>query len=176
MPESQAAITIQPVTAADAAGLASMRILLQEYMEYLIPTLGPEHVCVEGFEHDLACLPAEYAPPAGTLLMAVCDGQPAGCVGVRSIQLADGQTVGEVRRMWVRPAFRSRAIGAALVCAAMDAAKRMGHASLYLDTIPEKMPHAYRLYRKLGFQDHPRYNNNPTPGVAFLRIDLPGRP
>lgn len=175
MPELKA-ITIQPVTAADAAELASMRILLLEYMDYLVSTLGAEHICAEGFEQEMACLPAEYAAPTGTLLMAVCDGQPAGCVGVRSIRLADGATVGEVRRMWVRPEFRSRAIGATLVSAAMDAAKRMGHASLYLDTIPEKMPHAYRLYRKLGFQDHPRYNSNPTPGVAFLRIDLHGRP
>ncbi len=110
----------------------------------------------------------EYA----AFLLATCDGIPAGSVSVRSIQLADGQMVGEMRRMWVRPKFRGNSLGKALAEAAIQIAQQMGHSALYLDTVAEKMPTALHLYRSVGFQECPRYNKNLVPGLIFLRKEF----
>ena len=167
---SDPVISIRHVGREDVEGLASVRALLAEYIAFLLETLGTEHVYLRHFEQELTRLPGEYASPTGALLLATCDGIPAGCVSLHTIELADAQKVGEMRRMWVRPAFRGCSIGKALVRAAIDTTQIMGYSALYLDTVAEKMPAALRLYFSAGFEECPRYNNNPVPGLIFLRL------
>ncbi|HUZ04500.1 MAG TPA: GNAT family N-acetyltransferase [Acidobacteriaceae bacterium] len=171
-PRQDAGVTIHAIVATDSTGLAAVRTLLREYAAFLLATLGPEPIDIEKLEAELAQLPGEYTPPYGALLLATCDGIPAGCVSVRCIHVAEGQTVGEMRRMWVRPEFRGNSLGKALVDAAIQTAQQMGHPALYLDTVAEKVPAALHLYRSLGFQECPRYNNNPVPGLRFLRKEF----
>ncbi len=88
---------IESVDASRPPSLDVVRALFREYQGATRTDL-----CFQGFEAELALLPGAYAPPAGRLLLALLDGDPAGCGAIRP--LAPG--VAELKRMWVRPAFR----------------------------------------------------------------------
>jgi GNAT superfamily N-acetyltransferase len=78
----------------------------------------------------------------------------------------------ELKRLWVRPAFRAIGLGRRLMTAAIQWAKEAGAAAIYLDTVPAAMPEANRLYANLGFIQTERYNSNQISGAAFFRLDL----
>lgn len=78
----------------------------------------------------------------------------------------------ELKRMWVEPAARGSGLGRMSVHAAVVWAKEHGAAELLLDTAPEAMPGAHRLYTSMGFVPMVRYNDNPVPGIVFLRLAL----
>jgi GNAT superfamily N-acetyltransferase len=101
-------------------------------------------LCFQSFEQELATLPGRYR----VVWMAVVDGQVAGCAALRDY--AEG--VAELKRVFVYPKFRGLGIGKALTVHAIEAAREWGYGTLRLDTIPEKMPSADRLYRSLGFE------------------------
>lgn len=85
-------------------------------------------------------------PPDGLFLLARVGAAPARCVGVRT--LSPG--IGEIKRMFVRPAFRGRGIGWSLLAAVEAAALELGHTSLRLDTM-EELAEARRLYADSGY-------------------------
>jgi putative acetyltransferase len=99
-----------------------------------------------GYETGAAQLPGEYIAPDGCLLLALLDGQAAGCIAMHKMS-AD---VCAMRMMYVRPAFRGHGIGRALVTALMDEAIKMGCSLMKLETITY-LTDAQRLYRSLGF-------------------------
>jgi putative acetyltransferase len=66
---------ITVVNSANAAQVQATQTLFREYAQ----GLGVD-LCFQNFEAELATLPGEYAEPAGVLLLAWVDGQPAGCV------------------------------------------------------------------------------------------------
>jgi putative acetyltransferase len=119
------------------------------------------------FDQELATLPGAYAPPAGRLLLASCDGQLAGCCALRPLEVS----IGELKRLYVRPQFRGHNIGRALVEASLEAARQIGYQRLRLDTLPT-MQGARTLYATLGFKEIPPYRHNPIPGTAFLELNL----
>jgi len=139
-----------------------VRALFREYERWV-----GEPCCFAGFERELAELPGEYGPPAGRLLLAVEGGAPAGCAALR--RLAGGAC--EMKRLYVRPAYRGRAIGRALTEAAMGAARAAGCGVLYLDTLPKMAP-AIALYGALGFLPCGPYAAAPTPGALFFELRL----
>jgi putative acetyltransferase len=98
------------------------------------------------FEAELASLPGKYAPPQGALLLALVDGQPAGCVAMRDL----GDRRCEMKRMFVPGAFRGHGVGRGLAEAIIAAAKRAGYASMRLDTSKNQLD-AIRLYERVGF-------------------------
>jgi GNAT superfamily N-acetyltransferase len=140
--------------------IAAVAILFREYVDWLGIDLG-----FQGFEAELASLPAKYAPPRGELLLACSpSGDALGCVAVRPL---DGATVCEMKRLYVRPAARSIGIGAALVAAITRVAQELGYAEMKLDTLPS-MPEALALYKRCGFSEIPAYYHNPVPGTVYL--------
>lgn len=126
--------------------------------------------CFQGFSEELAQLPGEYARPWGRLFLAFDDkddSQVAGCGAVRRI---DADTC-EMKRFYVRPAFRGKGLGRELVHALIGAAREIGYARMRLDTLP-LMTTAIALYRALGFREIPPYWANPVPGAVFFERDL----
>ena len=142
--------------------MAVSRELFREYERSIGVSL-----CFQAFDQEVAALPGDYVAPRGGLWLAFADGQVAGCVALRRIE---GET-GEMKRLYVRPAFRGRRIGLALAQHVIDAARAIGYRSLKLDTLPT-MAHAQRMYERLGFVDTAPYNDNPIGGVRFMCYDL----
>jgi GNAT superfamily N-acetyltransferase len=156
--------------AVGGADLNAVRELVQEYGAHLANhPAGPEHFCVAGLENELAELEERYSAP-GCLLLATVDGQPAGCVALK--KLGEPANSLELKRLWVRPAFRAMGLGKALVAAAIEHARTVGVEAIYLDTVPLAMPEAVRLYEQFGFRETDPYNATRLPGVGFFRLGL----
>jgi ribosomal protein S18 acetylase RimI-like enzyme len=124
-------------------------------------------LCFQGFEAELAGLPGDYAPPRGRLYLALVGGKPAGCVALRPLFHRDA----EMKRLYVRPAYRGSGLGRLLATRIVEDARALGYDTLKLDTLPQ-MKAAHRLYRALGFRDTAAYCDNPVAGVRFMALDL----
>ncbi|MEA2562749.1 MAG: hypothetical protein QOH06_4253 [Acidobacteriota bacterium] len=138
------------------------RALFREYQKALGIDLG-----FQSFEEELRGLPGEYASPCGRLLLALSDDEPAGCVAMRPLT----SDACEMKRLYVRPAYRTAGVGRQLVQRVIAEARSAGYQKMYLDTLPV-MAGAQRLYETLGFKDVPPYRHNPIPGTRFLGLDL----
>jgi GNAT superfamily N-acetyltransferase len=60
--------------------------------------------------------------------------------------------LGELKRMFVHPAFRGQGIGESLVEALFEQAQIQGHKRVILDS-HRSMTQAHKIYRKLGFAE-----------------------
>jgi len=141
---------------------ATARELFREYAEAIGTDLE-----YQGFAAELAALPAPYEPPNGVLLIAHAGADVAGCVGLRPL---DGRT-GEMKRLYVRPAYRSWGLGKRLVEAVIHAARQAGYRELRLDTLPS-MASAQALYHRLGFVEVQPYSSKYLPGTRFYALKL----
>jgi putative acetyltransferase len=146
--------------------LEGARQILREYAD----TLGVD-LCFQGFEAELAALPGEYAGPGGALLLAWVDGELAGCGAVRPLADSDYANACEMKRLYVRRAFRRFGLGRLLAQALMDAATQAGYSAMLLDTLDD-MEAARELYTSLGFEEIPPYYFNPIAGAHYLKADL----
>lgn len=143
-----------------------MRELFVEYASQLEVDL-----CFQGFEDELSQLPGEYGEPRGALLLALVDGEAAGCCALRPLDDADYSNAAEMKRLFVRKAFRGFGLGRQLAEAILEAAKRLDYACVLLDTLND-MEAARALYEELGFEEIPPYYHNPIAGAHYLKVDL----
>lgn len=154
---------IRPI--ASAADLAAVRELFSEYATSLGVDLG-----YQGFDSELGGLPGAYVPPAGALLVAEGPNGIVGCIALRPFE---PPAVGEIKRLYVRPAGRGHGLGNALTRAILDCARAAGYDRVRLDTLPT-MVGAQALYRALGFREIPAYRHSPVPGTIYLELALTG--
>ncbi|MBL8325914.1 MAG: GNAT family N-acetyltransferase [Rubrivivax sp.] len=154
------------VGAGEEAGLDAVRELVREYAA----GLGVD-LCFQRLDEELATLPGEYAEPRGALLLALVDGAPAGCGALRPLDDVDYPNACEMKRLYVRRAFRRFGLGRVLAQALMDHATRAGYSTMLLDTLDD-MEAARGLYESLGFAEVPPYYFNPVPGAHYLKADL----
>jgi GNAT superfamily N-acetyltransferase len=150
------------VPASGTEQIEQVRALFREYERWV-----DEPCCFASFERELAELPGEYGPPAGRLLLALEDGAPAGCAALRPLE---GGAC-EMKRLYVRPAYRGRGLGRRLVEAMVGAAGATGCRMLLLDTLPKMAP-AIALYGALGFLPRGPYAAAPAPGALFFELRL----
>lgn len=162
MPHSQIELLI-PGSPAD---YDAVREIFREYAASLEIDLA-----FQDFEGELATLPGDYAMPRGTLLLARVGEQIAGCCGLRPLDTADYPNASEMKRLYVRPAFRGQGLGRQLAAAILDAARVRGYDHVLLDTLDD-MEAARALYEDLGFQEVPPYYHSPIAGAHYLMATL----
>ena len=158
--------TIALVTPSTPEDIAAVRQIFTEYAQSLNVDL-----CFQDFEAELELLPGEYAAPRGALLLAMVNKQVAGCCALRPLDSADDPNASEMKRLYVRPAYRRLGLGRQLAEAILDAARQFDYSCVLLDTLDE-METARALYEDLGFEEIPPYYHNPLPGAHYLKVML----
>ncbi|HIQ81477.1 MAG TPA: GNAT family N-acetyltransferase [Candidatus Pullichristensenella stercorigallinarum] len=155
--------------AASAAWQAEIVRLFAEYTNAILQNGEEVRRCLhaQGYDAEAQSPLEKYAPPRGRLYIALWDGVPCGCAALRGLE---GEFC-EMKRLYVRPGNRGRHIGGALVERLIADARDIGYRHMRLDTFPF-MESAIRLYRRYGFYDIARYNDNPAPTALFMQLDL----
>ena len=154
------------ITPTTADQLDATRLVLREYAAQIDIDLG-----FQGFEAELDSLPGEYAQPEGALLLAMIDGEIAGCCAMRSLNSVDYPNACEFKRLYVRRAFRRMGLGRQLAEAVLETARMAGYSHMLLDTLSD-MESARALYVDLGFEAIAPYYFNPVAGAHYLKADL----
>lgn len=157
-------IDLRPPVGADE--WQAIRDIFSEYAHSLNVDL-----CFQRFDEELANLPGEYLPPRGALLLAHVDGAVAGCCALRPLDAVDYPNAAEMKRLYVRKAFRGFGLGRQLSEAILDEARRAGYSCVLLDTLDD-MEAARALYEDLGFEEIPPYYHNPYAGAHYLKVEL----
>jgi len=127
-------------------------------------------ICFQEFEGEVAGLPADYAPPAGRLLLALSGDEAVGCVALRPFN--HGRA--EMKRLFLRPGARGKGAGKQLVVTLIDLAREIGYRSILLDTLPDRMASAIHLYKSLGFREIDSYKSKPVEGTLYMELPLSG--
>ncbi|MBC7939933.1 MAG: GNAT family N-acetyltransferase [Chitinophagaceae bacterium] len=167
--KAQAAGVSPEISVVVPEGTAQIEAVRELFREYAAG-LGVD-LCFQNFDAELATLPGPYAEPAGSLLLALVDGQPAGCGALRALPDVDYPNACEMKRLYVRKPFRRFGLGRVLAQALMDRATEAGYSCLLLDTLDD-MEAARGLYQTLGFSEIPPYYFNPLAGAHYLKADL----
>ena len=141
---------------------ADVEALFREYVSSLA-----EDISFQNVSDELTGLPGKYARPTGVVLIARDGAQAAGAVGYRMVEPG----VAEMKRLYVRPAFRSSGLGRELANELIEDARARGYRTMLLDTLAS-MSSARSLYRDLGFVAVAPYYDNPLPGVMYMALEL----
>lgn len=192
-PRARAAAVAPPVTLHLVSApheLPAVRAIFTEYAGTLAVDLA-----FQDFARELAELPGDYAAPRGLVLLALVDApapdasadsaiadghlqtpngrwaQVAGSCALRPLDTVDYANAAEMKRLYVRPAFRGFGLGRQLAEAVIDAARHAGYSCVLLDTLDE-MESARALYEDLGFVEVAPYYYNPVAGSHYLKVDL----
>lgn len=139
--------------------------LFSEYTSYLTendPSFR-EYLAIQHYDEELAHLERKYKAPGGRLYLALWDGAPAGCIGMRRIS----ESICEMKRLYVRPEYRGHGIARTLAERLLRDAGEAGYSQMVLDTLPF-LDGALRLYRSLGFAEIPCYNDSPLSTSIYL--------
>src|ERR1700746_1787486 len=99
------------------AQIAQARELFLEYAKSLGFSL-----CFQNFDKELANLPGDYSPPDGRLLLVEYDGHLAGCVALHKLE----ESICEMKRLYLRPAFRGKGLGRAIADRIIEEARPWG--------------------------------------------------
>jgi len=145
------------------AHIAQARELFLEYAQSLGFSL-----CFQNFDEELAGLPGDYALPNGRLLLAEYEGKLAACVALHKLD----SRICEMKRLYLRPAFRGKGLGRALAERIITEAREMGYLRMRLDTVEPVMKDAVAMYRKLGFKEIAPYRANPIAGALYMELEL----
>lgn len=86
---------------------------------------------IQNYEEELEHLDVKYGMPDGRLYIAFYGGELAGCIGLRKID----EWNCEMKRLYVRPAFRGKNIGNKLIQQIITDAKKAGYSHMLLDTL-----------------------------------------
>ncbi len=143
--------------------------LYEEYAAMLLETdpVFARSLAQQNYDEEILHLEEKYAPPKGQIYLVFVDGELAGCVGMKP----SDDSHAELKRLYVRSAFRGRNLGETLTRRIMDDARKAGYRYLRLDTLPG-LKSALKLYRRLGFRETDPYYDCLVPGTIFMEIEL----
>jgi GNAT superfamily N-acetyltransferase len=141
--------------------IAQVRELFWEYLQWANVRLNEEYgidlPIATMLEHDMDTLDI-FLPPQGCLLLALEGAQAAGLACMKCIR----DDIVEVKRMYVRPAFRRRGVGRQLLEALIREARTIGYPIMRLDST-RFMKEAHALYRSAGFAEIDEYPESEIP-------------
>lgn len=143
----------------ESAALETVRQLFLEYAAEL-----QENLCFQRFEAEVKDPLKKYGPLAGVIFLAYWNDEAVGCIALQPLPAAG---VCEMKRLYVKPAFRKYGIGKALVENLITASVELGYTSIRLDTL-ERLTAAIALYKNYGFEIINAYYENPLPGVVYM--------
>lgn len=111
-----------------------------------------------GFHHEKEGLAdaKEMALPSGVFVLARLDGEAIGCGGLKRID----EAIGEIKRVWTAPKARGMGVARRMLRTLEAAGRDMGLSRLRLDT-NRALKEAHALYRREGFREIARFNDNP---------------
>ncbi len=135
------------------AGAPPASELIGAMVAELVVLYGP----VDDADGFPSATPQELGPPHGVCIVGFAGDKPLCAGAVKRF----GPGVGEIKRMYVAPAGRSRGLARQLLGALEDAARELGYARVRLDTGP-RQPHARALYLSAGYTEIGNYNDNPA--------------
>jgi GNAT superfamily N-acetyltransferase len=160
----------------DLTKLEQVRKLLNAFIDWLRQRyitdiqIIDDYFDYKAFEEELMSLPGEYSPPSGRLLLALSNGQPAGCVALRKID----DRMCEMKRLFVHPQFHGKGIGRLLCEKLVAEARSIGYLSMRLDT-GIKQAEAQSLYLSMGFEKIKAYYEVPKrleESLVFMELNL----
>lgn len=148
-------IRVTPATS--AADWQAAREVLSELFDWLDRKFHFDAISMQDGAEDEATDPAAfYSFPRGMFLLGRVDGEVAGALAIRF--LPDGETV-ELKRAWVRAAYRGTGITESLLARSLDASRALGASRVVLETDPRVMPRAVSICRRYGFREGQAYSS-----------------
>lgn len=147
-----------------------VRNIFKEYTDMLVnmDKKFEESLKAQKYDNELDDLTAKYGKPEGRLYLATIDGETAGCIALKKLDLSLSC---ELKRLYIKPKFRGNNIGEKLVNQIICDAKDIGYKYIYLDTLPY-LKSALHIYKKWGFYEIEAYYNNPMEDAIYMKLDL----
>lgn len=145
--------------------------LVFEYMAATLAEAGRPAPAAIGelppvLQFECSNLQEVYCPP-GALLIAYLEAQPIGCVGLAPHSPG---CIAEIKRLYVRPAYRGGGTAHSLMSHAHHHAARHGITRLILDVLPARTD-VIGFYRRLGYADaEPCATESPVPMLYMQRL------
>ena len=177
----QPGVTIEELSVASSQeSIDSARELLLEYGQFVQSKSVGAAFCFGTLQSEAANLPGSYQNQGGGFLLARLSGLPVGVFAWRSLpsdenageSWLDLRTAWEVKRLWIRQSARGHGVGKLMVESVIERGRLAGKTRLLLDTVPQGMEAAYRLYQSLGFVECASYNGGSPRGVVYMRKEL----
>lgn len=152
--------------------IVAAKHLVRGYFEWVFALVPGSETdpTFKGWEDELKTIPGQFVPPAGRFLLAELDGQIAGCIVLKPVST----DTCELKRLFVHPSYRGKAIGQELVKAFLVDARASGYKHAVLDS-HVSMTGAHAIYRQMGFSVVSAPENFPEElkgSVIFMQRDL----
>ena len=143
------------------AGYDRCEPLFEEYVAWAVERMGDEYgiTGIDARRHHEAFrgeLPGMMGP-RGRLYVAELAGEAVGTCALKPVS----DTVGELKRMYVRPSARGKGVARCVLEQLIADAKTIGYERLRLES-GAFMTAAHALYRRVGFVDTPPFDGNET--------------
>jgi DNA-binding MarR family transcriptional regulator len=168
---------LEPLDERQRARLADAADTVRRLLEASLVTVAPEPAdsadarwCIARYFEELGrrfdtgfdparsipAAEADISPPHGVLLVARLRGRPIGC---GALKLHPGEPT-ELKRMWVEPVARGLGLGRRLLRELEQYAADAGATAIRLET-NGALSEAIALYRSAGYDEVPRFNDEP---------------
>jgi ribosomal protein S18 acetylase RimI-like enzyme len=154
------------------AVIAAARELLLAYGHFVATQSGVTSFCFGALEQEAANLPGSYLNQQGGAILATLKNIPAGFVAWRTLPRPELVNDWELKRLWATPESRGSGVGRTLLQAVIDRAAAAGKSRILLDSAPETMAQAIRLYRAFGFAECEPYNGRSPDGIIYMQKTL----
>ncbi|WAW15393.1 GNAT family N-acetyltransferase [Peptostreptococcus equinus] len=147
-----------------------IRTLLSEYISEIISSDDSikKVLRFQNFEEEFNNLEKKYYPPNGKIFIAYYKNELAGCVAITKLDMDKC----ELKRLYVRPKYRSKKLGYKLIFHAIEEAKKLHYKSIYLDSIKGVMDKGIRLYESMGFEYTYNYNGSSIKKIIHMKLNL----